>query len=81
MSDAAIAARLIEALNAAAGAGGALVSVEITMLAHGDGVRVETRVVRKTRTLVFMGAECLGDAGERIATATSVHKVTDSPFP
>ncbi len=75
MKDAEIAARLIEALNAAAGADAALVSVEITMLAAGEAARVETHVTRKTRTLAFMSAECWGASGERVATAASVHKV------
>ena len=52
-----------------------------------DGTDGERRVVKtertgsslctttKTRTLVFMNAEFKTDAGERIANATSVHKV------
>ena len=75
MSDAEIAARLVEALNQAAGAQASLVSVEIAVLARGDDARVETKLVRKTRTLMFMSADCVSDAGARIATAASVHKV------
>ena len=80
MKDAQIAARLIEALNEAAGAGAALVSVEITMLAAGEVARVETHVTRKTRTLAFLSTECWGASGERVAAAASVHRV-DSPSP
>jgi hypothetical protein len=75
MKDAEIAARLIEALSAAAGAGASLVSVEITMLTPGVVARVEARVARKTKTLAFLSAEGFSAAGERIATATSVHKL------
>ena len=75
MKDAQIAARLIEALNDAAGADAALVSVEITMLAAGEVARCEAHVTRKTRTLAFLNAECWSDKDERIATAASVHKV------
>ncbi len=76
MTDAEIAARLIEALNAAAGLGTTLVSVEIIMLTPGDAARVEAQVTRKTRMLAFLNAECWGGDGQRIATAASVHKAT-----
>ena len=79
MTDSAIAARLINALEAAAdreaGAKTALVSVTIDMLARADTGAIETTLVRKTRTLVFMSAEFVSDAGVRIANAASVHKV------
>lgn len=79
MTDSAIAARLINALEAAAdreaGAKTALVSVTIDMLARADAGTIETKLVRKTRTLAFMSAEFVSDAGERIANAASVHKV------
>ena len=79
MSDSAIAARLINALEAAAdreaGAKTALVSVTIDMLARADTGAIETTLVRKTRTLVFMSADFVSDAGARIANAASVHKV------
>ena len=79
MTDSAIAARLINALEAAAdrevGAKTALVSVTIDMLARADTGTIETKLVRKTRTLVFMSAEFMSDAGARIANAASVHKV------
>jgi hypothetical protein len=79
MTDSAIAARLINALEAAAnreaGAETALVSVTIDMLARADAGAIETKLVRKTRTLVFMSAEFVNDAGARIANAASVHKV------
>jgi hypothetical protein len=79
MTDSAIAARIVNALEAAADreAGGrtALVSVTLDMLARADAGAIETALVRKTRTLVFMNAEFRTDAGERIVTASSVHKV------
>jgi hypothetical protein len=79
MTDSAIAARIVNALEAAAdreaGAQTALVSVNIDMLARADAGAIETTLVRKTRTLIFMTAEFKTDAGERIANATSVHKV------
>ncbi len=79
MTDSAIAARLVNALEAAAdreaGAKTALVSVTIDTLARAAAGQIATRLVRKTRTLVFMSAEFVTDAGARIATASSVHKV------
>jgi hypothetical protein len=79
MTDSAIAARLINALEAAAdreaGAKTALVSATIDMLARADAGSIETHLERKTRTLVFMSAEFRTDSGNRIATASSVHKV------
>lgn len=79
MTDSAIAARIVNALEAAAdreaAAQTALVSVTIDMLARADAGAIETAVVRKTRTLVFMSAEFRTDAGERIVMASSVHKV------
>jgi hypothetical protein len=79
VTDSAIAARLVNALEGAAdreaGAETALVSVTIDMLARADAGTIETKLVRKTRTLVFMSAEFRADSGMRIANATSVHKV------
>lgn len=79
MTDSELAARLINALEAAAdrdaGAKTALVSVTVDMLARADGGTIETKLVRKTRTLVFMSAEFVTDSGARIATASSVHRV------
>jgi hypothetical protein len=79
MTDSAIAARLINALESAAdreaGAKTALVSVTLDMLARADAGAIEATLVRKTRTLVFMSAEFKSDSGERIAAASSVHKV------
>jgi hypothetical protein len=79
MTDSAIAARIVNALEAAAdreaAAQTALVSVNIDMLARADAGAIETALVRKTRTLVVMSAEFRTDAGERIAAASSVHKV------
>jgi hypothetical protein len=79
MTDSAIAARLVNALESAAdrdaGAKTALVSVAIDMLARADAGTIDTRLSRKTRTLVFMNAEFRSDAGALIATASSVHKL------
>ena len=79
MTDSAIAARIVNALeaaaNAEAGAATALVSVTIDVLKRADAGAITTSVTRKTRTLVFMSAEFRTDAGERIVTASSVHKV------
>lgn len=81
MKDRKIAARLIDALDAAAkrecGANTALVSVEITMLTRAGAGHIEARLTRKTRTLAFLSAEITSDAGERIASAASVHKLLD----
>ena len=79
MTDSANAARIINALEAAAdreaGSKTALVSVNIEMLALADAGSIETQLVRKTRTLVFLSAEFATDAGAKIATASSVHKL------
>lgn len=79
MTDSDIAAQLVGALSAGADreAGGAtaLVSVNIDALAPATHGAAEAQLVRKTRTLVFMSAEWLTSGGERIATASSVHKV------
>jgi hypothetical protein len=79
VTDSAIAARMLNALEAAAdreaGQKTALVSVTIDMLKRADAGSVNVSVTRKTKSLVFMGAEFVTDAGERIATASSVHKL------
>jgi hypothetical protein len=79
VTDSAIAARLVTALETAADreAEGktALVSITIDMIAPADAGAITTSLVRKTRTLVFMSAEFVSDARVRIATASSVHKV------
>jgi hypothetical protein len=80
MTDSAIAARIVNALEAAAdreaGAKTALVSFTIDMLARADAGSVSTSLTRKTKSLIFMGAEFVTEAGVRIATANSVHKLT-----
>lgn len=82
MTDSAIAARLVNALEAAAnheaGANTTLVSINIDMLARADVGTIETSASRRTRTLVFMTAEFRSEAGALIATASSVHKVASS---
>ena len=79
MTDSAIAARMLNALEAAAdreaGQKTALVSITIDMLKHADAGSVTVQLTRKTKSLVFMSAEFVTDAGARIATANSVHKM------
>ncbi len=79
MTDSAIAARLINALEAAAnreaGQKTALVSVTIDMIKAADAGAVDVSLTRRTATLVFMAAEFKTDGGERIAAASSVHKI------
>jgi hypothetical protein len=79
MTDSAIAARMLNALEAAAdreaGQKTALVSVTIDMLKHADAGSVAVSVTRKTKSLVFMSAEFVTDGGARIATANSLHKM------
>ena len=80
MTDAAIAVRIINALESAAdreaGAKTALVSVNIDMLARADAGAIEVRLERKTRTLIFLHADFKSDAGALIANASSVHKLS-----
>jgi hypothetical protein len=79
VTDSAIAARLIDALESAAdreaGVKTALVSATVDVLARADTGTVETKLVRKTRTLVFVSADFVSDAGALIASASSLHKV------
>jgi hypothetical protein len=79
MTDSAIAVRIINALESTAdreaGAKTALVSVTIDMLARADAGNIAVSVARTTRTLVFLRADFTTDAGARIASASSVHKV------
>lgn len=78
VSDAEIAATLVGALSEAAaieaGAPVRLLSVEVMMVAPGRGV-AEARVLRKTKSLLFMEAELKSPSGERIAIAESVHSL------
>lgn len=79
MTQGAIAADLIDALTAAADreAGGptGLVSVTIDVLAASPEATIQTTLVRKTRTLVFMNADARSKTGERVVAASSLHKV------
>jgi len=79
MNEAAISARLIEALSLAAaeaaGAPAPIISVSVEFVSPGDVANVKTRIERKTRTLVFTGAEAFDADGARIASATAVHKI------
>ena len=79
MSDAQMAAQIIDALEAgannAAGAKTALVSVNIEMLAPGGDGAADVSIARKTRTLVFLHADFRNPQGAPIAIASSVHKI------
>jgi acyl-coenzyme A thioesterase PaaI-like protein len=79
MTESEIAAQLVGALTAEAdreaGSATALVSVNIDALAPAAAGAAEAQLVRKTRTLVFMSAEWRTSGGDRIASASSVHKV------
>jgi hypothetical protein len=79
MTDSAIAARIVNALEAAAdreaGQKTALLSVTIDMLARADAGNIVVSLTRRTRSLVFLSAEFATDAGARIAAASSVHKI------
>lgn len=78
MSDADIAARLVDELSrVAAGAApkAGLVSVAIDILAPGDVARIDPRIDRQTRTLLFLSADARDAAGARVASASSVHKI------
>lgn len=75
-----ITSRVVAALESAAaaeaGVNTALVSVNIQLLAPGNGGAIKTAVQRKTRTLIFMSADLLDTTGAAIATASSVHKIS-----
>ncbi len=79
MSEAEIAQRIVAALTGAAreavGAPAPLISVEITWIAAAPSARIETRIGRKARTLLFMSADVHAADGARIASASSVHKL------
>lgn len=77
MSDAELSARLLDAMAGAAArdARTALVSMTMEVLNQGDLARVETKVVRKTRTLVFMSADAQTSDGKKLAAASAVYKV------
>lgn len=83
MTNSAIAARIINALEAAAAreaeTDATMVSVTIEMLARADAGMIDVRLVRKTRTLVFLSAEFVADGGARIAAASAVFKVNAPP--
>lgn len=79
MSDAEIAARLTEALVAAAhaeaGAETEFVSVNVTLLRRAEIAAIAHTIERRSRTLLFLSAEASDAQGERIAIASSVHKL------
>jgi hypothetical protein len=79
VSESEIAAKLVIALSRHADQAMAdatsLVSISIEFLGEGQPGQVKTVLTRKTRTLVFLSAEFVSEAGVRIAHAASVHKV------
>ena len=79
MSDADIAAQLVNALTRAADEAAAaateLVSVNVEFLSRAPIASVKTEVSRKTRSLAFMSADAFAADGKRVASATSVHKI------
>jgi len=81
MNAAAIAAALTEALEAAAakeaGAPCVLVSLNFNLIGAPAPGQARASVARKTRTLVFMHADFIGPDGAAIASAASVHRLTD----
>lgn len=80
MSDSAIAARLVDALNAAAKAAhprAALVSMELSLIDAAGSGETRARIARQTRTLMFAEAEIVSTNGARVAAASSVHKIAD----
>jgi hypothetical protein len=74
----ATAARLVAALNEAAlreAPGADLVSVELNFISAEAIARVEARTERRTRTLAFLVADAFDQAGARVASGSSVHKI------
>jgi hypothetical protein len=82
VSEAEIASRLIAALTQhvaeKVGAESRLVTASFDVLARGDAARVDARVERKTRTLVFAAADAFSADGAHIAAASSVHRASES---
>jgi len=82
MSEAEIAGQLIEALGFAiedkTGLKVGLVSISVDMLETGDVAYVDARIERQTRTLVFAVAEAFSAGDQRLASATSVHKIVSA---
>lgn len=83
MSAANLAARMIAALETAAAesAGGPapLVSSSLEVFAPvPDNATISVAITRKTRSLLFAAAEAIGPDRTRIATASSVHRLTAS---
>lgn len=77
--NATLAALLTDALDAAAseaaGKPALLATIAIEVLRPEGLGNVTASVTRKTRTLVFAEAELHAENGERLALATSVHKI------
>lgn len=78
MSKDAAAAQLVAALNEAAlheAPGADLVSVELTFVSTEAIARIDARTERRTRTLAFLVADAFDQAGARVASGSSVHKI------
>ena len=79
MSNDAAAARLVAALNEAAlreAPGADLVSVELNFVGAEPIARIDARTERRTRTLAFLVVDAFDRAGARVASGSSVHKIT-----
>jgi hypothetical protein len=78
VSEAEIAARLVAALTQhvaeAVGPEARLVTASFDLLAPGEAARVDARIERKTRTLVFAAADAFSAEGAHLAAASSVHR-------
>jgi hypothetical protein len=80
MSEAVVSQRLVDALAQVAaneaGAPAPLVSVSIEFISgNGGAPLIDVIVERKTRTLLFLSANATAADGQRLAAATSVHRI------
>ncbi len=75
MTNAELAALLTDRLEADAGSDTTLVSMELIILTPAEPGSIETRVARRTKTLLFQHADLLDAQGYRIASASSVHRL------
>lgn len=80
MSASDVAAALTVKLDeiAQAGAHAVLASLSMEMLTADPIFRIEARVQRKTRTLVFTEAEAFAASGVRVACASAVHRIVEN---
>ncbi len=80
MSAADLARRMVDALEnvATSSAGGTapLVSNSLEVFAMATDFTITAEVTRKTRSLLFARAEAIGPDRTRVATASSVHRLS-----